>query len=110
VDAVVDKDRAAALVAGEIDADTLLILTDVGGVYRGFGTPAAEVIRRIDLAGARALLESAELGRGSMRPKVEAAVQFLRQGGRRVLIARLDQGLQALEGEAGTEIVTKSEP
>lgn len=104
VDAVVDKDLAAALVGCGIGASTFLMLTDVDGVYRGFGTDHATRIERLTLNEAEDLLETDELGAGSMRPKVKAAVSFLRGGGRRVLIARLDQGLAAMQGTTGTEI------
>jgi carbamate kinase len=107
VDVVVDKDLAAAVLGSEIGASTLLILTDVDAVYRGFGTEHASPLKRLSLKEAEAMLESEELGRGSMRPKVEAAIRFLRGGGRRALIAQLDQGLAALRGEAGTEIRTR---
>lgn len=104
LDAVVDKDRAAALLGCEIGAESLLFLTDVDAVYRGFGTDGARRIPHLRRDEAERLLETAELGRGSMRPKIEAAVRFLHEGGDRVVIARLDQGLAALEGRAGTEI------
>ena len=103
-DAVIDKDLAAALIGCEIGASTLLMLTDVDAVYRDFGTEHATAIRRLSLEEAEVLLNSEQLGRGSMRPKVLAAVHFLRGGGHRVLIAQLDQGLAALDGNAGTEI------
>jgi len=104
VDAVIDKDLAAALLGCEIGATRLLLLTDIDGVYRDFGTDHATLIRRLSLEKAEKLLDTDQLGRGSMRPKVEAAVAFLKRGGRRVLIAQLDQGLAALEGKAGTAI------
>ena len=104
VDAVVDKDLAAALLGCEIEATTLLLLTDIDGVYRDFGTDHATLIKRLSLEKAEKLLDTDQLGRGSMHPKVEAAVAFLKGGGRRVLIAQLDQGLAALEGKAGTAI------
>lgn len=104
VDAVIDKDRAAALLAREIGADTFLMLTDVDAVYRDFGTERARKIDRLSVRKAESLLESEQLGRGSMRPKVEAGVRFLKAGGKRVIIAQLDQGLAALNGKAGTEI------
>jgi carbamate kinase len=107
VDAVVDKDRAAALLGCEIGASTLLLLTDVDAVYRDFGTENATPLRRLSHKQAEKLLETEQLGRGSMRPKVEAAISFLAEGGRRVLIARLDQGRAALESAAGTEITSK---
>ncbi len=104
LDAVVDKDRVAAILAAELEADVLIILTDVDAVYRGWGTPSASPIRRLALAEAEGLLESGELGRGSMRPKVEAAVSFVRAGGSRAVIARLSEGMAALKGETGTTI------
>jgi len=105
VDAVIDKDRAAAVLAREIGAEVLLILTDVSAVYRAYGTSREEPIRRMSVADAEALLASGELGAGSMSPKVEAAARFIRDGGGRAIIARLDQGLEAVVGRAGTEIV-----
>jgi len=109
IDAVADKDRAAAILARGIGADTLLILTAVDAVYTGFGTPRARALPRLTLAGAVALLDGPELGVGSMRPKVEAAVAFVRDGGRQAIIAELARGLAALRGETGTTI-TGDEP
>jgi carbamate kinase len=104
VDAVVDKDRVAAILGDRLGADALLILTDVDAVYQGWGTPHAEPLKHLTVAQAEALLESGELGKGSMRPKVEAAVAFLRGGGKRAIVAHLADGLAAIRGEAGTTI------
>ncbi|CAN5717909.1 carbamate kinase [soil metagenome] len=104
IDAVVDKDRAAAVLAHDIGASVLLILTDVEHVYSGYGTPAERPLRQLPAADAERMLAAGEFGAGSMGPKVEAALQFLREGGERALIARLDQGEMAVRGEAGTEI------
>jgi len=104
VEAVVDKDRTAAVLAAELGSEVLLILTDVAGVHSGWGTPSARLIPRLSQSGAESLLDGPELGTGSMRPKVEAAVAFLRDGGRRAVIAHLDEGLAALAGRAGTTI------
>jgi carbamate kinase len=104
LDAVVDKDRVAAVLGRDIEADVLLILTNVDAVYRGFGTPHQEPIRRLTLAAADRLLAEEDLGAGSMRPKVEAAADFVRRGGRCAVIAALAQGLAALRGEAGTTV------
>jgi carbamate kinase len=104
VDAVVDKDRVAAILARRVGADTLLILTDVEAVYRGWGTPQRTAIRRMRLAEAQELLQSGQLGEGSMRPKVEAAVHFIRDGGRRAVITHLARGRDGLAGETGTLI------
>lgn len=104
VDAVVDKDRVAAILGDRLGADTLLILTDVDAVYQGWGTPHAEPLQHLTVAQAEALLEGGELGKGSMRPKVEASVAFLRGGGKRAIVAHLADGLAAIRGEAGTTI------
>ena len=104
---VVDKDHTAAVLGNEIGASSLLILTDIDAVYRDYGTEHATPLRHLSLKEAEALLETDELGRGSMRPKVEAAVRFLKGGGRKAMIAQLDQGRAALRGEAGTEIRTR---
>jgi carbamate kinase len=104
MDAVVDKDRAAAILGRDIGADVLVILTDVDRVYLGFGTPEQRAIERLTVAEAEALLAGGELGSGSMAPKVEAAAEFVRRGGTRAIIARLDQGREAVAGQAGTEI------
>lgn len=105
VDAVVDKDRAAAILANDIGADLLLILTDVDAVYTGWGTPTARRLERLTVTEARALLASGELGAGSMRPKVEAATNFVMAGGSRAVIAALEHGPAAVAGDSGTEIV-----
>jgi carbamate kinase len=105
VDAVIDKDRAAAVLARSIQADALLILTNVDGVYVGFGTPEQRRLERIDAAEARTLLDAGEFGEGSMKPKVEAAIDFVRAGGHQACIARLDHGLEAVGGFAGTTVI-----
>ncbi|MGH7528807.1 MAG: carbamate kinase [Gemmatimonadales bacterium] len=109
LDAVVDKDRVAAILGREIGAQALLILTNVDAVYRGYGTPRSQPIRRLSLAEADHLLAGQELGTGSMRPKVEAAAAFVRAGGERAMIAELADGLAALRGDAGTTIVLDHE-
>jgi carbamate kinase len=104
VEAVVDKDRVAAILGRRLGADTLLILTDVDAVYAGWGTPEQRPLRRLSMAEAEDLLSGEGLGSGSMRPKVEAAVNFVRAGGRRAVIAHLGDGPAALRGETGTTI------
>ncbi|HYH82554.1 MAG TPA: carbamate kinase [Longimicrobium sp.] len=105
IDAVIDKDRAAAILGRDIGAEVLVILTDVDAVYVDFGKETQRPLRRVTVDEAEALLESGGLGAGSMAPKVEAAAAFVRGGGRRAIIARLDQGREAVAGRAGTEIV-----
>lgn len=104
VDAVIDKDRAAAVLARGIDAEALLILSNVEGVYQGWGTDDEKLLSELSVRQADELLRGDELGKGSMAPKVEAAVSFVKAGGRKAMIARLDQGLEALNGTAGTTI------
>jgi carbamate kinase len=101
VEAVIDKDRASALLAAALGADRLVILTDVGAVRRGFGTPREEEVRELSTDEADALL--AELAEGSMRPKVEAAIAVARAGGEAIITA-LDRVEDALAGRAGTKI------
>ena len=104
---VVDKDLAASILAHEVEASVLLILTDVRKVQRGFGGLLPEDIDRMTAAEANALLKKGEFGAGSMGPKVQAAIGFVRRGGSRAVIADLDDGPAALNGRAGTEIVAK---
>ena len=102
VEAVVDKDLAAERIAVGIGADLLLMLTDVPGVFSGFGTPARTLLNRLDTATARRLLAEGEFGEGSMAPKVLAAIRFVGSGGKTAIIAHLDDAEAALAGEAGT--------
>ena len=104
VEGVVDKDLASAILASEVEATTLLILTDVPAVQRGFGTEEAEDLHALTVPDALALLEAGELGSGSMEPKVRAAIDFCSSGGHRAIIADLADGPAALEGRGGTLI------
>jgi carbamate kinase len=100
-EAVIDKDRASALLAAGLGADRLVILTDVGAVKRGFGTPSEQEVRELSVAEAETLLP--ELAEGSMRPKLEAAITVARAGGE-AIIASLDRVEDALAGNAGTRL------
>jgi len=101
VDAVIDKDRASALLARRLGAARLVILTEVPAVYRRFRKSSQEEIRELSPDEAEALLP--ELAEGSMRPKIEAALDFARTGGE-TLITSFDALGEALEGRAGTLI------
>ena len=103
IDAVIDKDRASAVLAAALGAERLVILTDVSAVKRGFGTPDEEEIRELTADQAEELLP--ELAEGSMRPKVEAAIAMARSGGEAIITA-LDRVEDALAGSAGTRIRT----
>ena len=99
VEAVVDKDAAAAVLARHLDADVLLLLTDVAGVFTGFGTPDAELVRGADPA----QLLSMGLPARSMGPKVAAACGFAAAGGR-AAIGDLSAAADLVAGTAGTQI------
>ncbi|HEX5385433.1 MAG TPA: carbamate kinase [Gemmatimonadales bacterium] len=105
LDAVVDKDRVAAILARQLSAEVLMILTDVDAVYEGWRTPAARPLRRLTPDEAAAFVEAGGANAGGMRPKLEAAAEFARGGGR-AIIARLAEGPAALRGETGTTIVS----
>ena len=104
VEGVVDKDLAAAILARDVEASVLLILTDVEGVYRDFGTDEAMLLERLERQQAKEMLQASAFGAGSMGPKVQAALDFVEAGGKRAIIADLDNGRAALEGNAGTTI------
>ncbi len=104
VEAVVDKDLAACILAKVVEADALLILTDVEGVYEDFGTSEQRLLSRLTPEEARRRLDAGEFQAGSMQPKVEAAVQFVEGGGKRAIITSLERGPLALSGSAGTQV------
>lgn len=102
VEAVIDKDLTAALLGQQLGAQTLVIATDVDHVMLRYGAPDAEAITDTTPARLRAL--AGEFGRGSMGPKVEAAVRFVEQGGIRAVITSLDHIVQAAAGDYGTVV------
>jgi carbamate kinase len=104
VDAVVDKDRVAGILAAQLEAEVLMILTNVDAVFEGWGTPSARTIRRMTVPRAEALMAAGGLDEGGMKPKVEAAAEFVRATGGRAIIAQLSDGPAALRGETGTTI------
>ena len=101
VDAVIDKDRASAVLAAALGAERLLILTDVPAVKRWFGTPAEVEARELTIADAEQLLPS--LAEGSMRPKLEAAIAMASAGGE-AIITSMESVEEALAGRAGTHV------
>lgn len=104
VEAVIDKDLTAALLADAIDADVLVIATDVEHAVLDFGTPAAQPVGRVRLADMEAYAADGQFASGSMGPKVEAAMRFVRHGGRRSVITALDRIADALSDDVGTII------
>jgi len=105
LDAVVDKDRVSAILASQLEAEVLMILTNVDAVFEGWGTAHARPIRRMSLEQADTMIAGGSLDAGGMKPKVEAAAGFVRRGGGRAIIARLSEGPSALRGETGTTIM-----
>ena len=101
-DAVIDKDRTSSLIARELGADRLVILTEVDAVFRGFGSDSREELRELSVYEAEAL--APELASGSMRPKVESSIEFVRATGREALITSPAALGEAIEGRAGTLI------
>jgi carbamate kinase len=105
VEAVIDKDLGAALLAQTVDADVLVVATDVPNAVLRFGTPDAEPLGRVDVRRMRALAAEGHFASGSMGPKVEAACRFVEQGGARAVITDLADILDAVAGETGTVVV-----
>jgi carbamate kinase len=105
VHAVIDKDLASAKLAEEVGADIFLIATDVEGVAVSFGRPEQKFLRTLSPSQGARYLREGEFPAGSMGPKVEAAVQFLEKGGKRAIIASLEDIEKAVAGTAGTEIL-----
>ncbi|MGD0312589.1 MAG: carbamate kinase [Acidimicrobiales bacterium] len=97
-EAVVDKDLTAALLARELDADALLLLTDVAAVECDFGTESARAIRKTNPATLRGI----QFPAGSMGPKVEAVCRFVEATGKKAMIGRLEDALELIEGTRGT--------
>jgi len=105
VDAVVDKDLAAAVLARELGAELFLILTDVDAVYTGWGTEQQRAIGSMTIDEADRLMSEGAFGEGSMGPKVAAAVDYVRRTQGRAIITELSKGRAAVQGIGGTEII-----
>ncbi|HSO50465.1 MAG TPA: carbamate kinase [Acidimicrobiia bacterium] len=101
VEAVIDKDLASELLAREVGADVFVMVTDVNGVYVGWGTPEQRRLEQTTPEELRAL----DFAAGSMGPKVEAAVRFVESTGQRAVIGGLDQIVEIVAGSAGTQVV-----
>jgi carbamate kinase len=105
IEAVIDKDFASALLAAELDADVYIVLTGVAKVALDYGKPSQQLIDRMTVAEAETYLADGQFPAGSMGPKIEAAVQFVRRSGKQVLITDVEHLRDALEGQDGTVIV-----
>jgi len=109
IDAVVDKDLAAAVLARDVGAELLLVLTDVDAVYADWGTPRQRPIRLLSADAAARMDAERAFGEGSMAPKIRAAIDFVRRTNGRAIITSLSHGRAALRGEAGTTITATAE-
>jgi carbamate kinase len=105
VEAVIDKDLTSALMANVLGIEEMMILTAVPRVAIHFGTPQERKLSEVGLAETKRYYEQGHFPAGSMGPKVEAAIRFLENGGRRAIIADLREALPALQGETGTHIL-----
>ena len=104
VEAVIDKDRTSALLANEVGIEQLVILTEVDFAYSNFKSSQPQPIRNITVSKMESYLEQGEFIEGSMKPKVEAAIDFIKKGGQKAIIANLYDLLMAVEEKTGTHI------
>jgi carbamate kinase len=110
VEAVIDKDYASARLAIEVDADILFFLTAVEHACRDFNTPQQKALKNLNVAESKKLLEEGQFGKGSMKPKIQAAIMFLEEAKpaqrreREVIITLPETALAALQGKTGTRI------
>lgn len=104
VEGVIDKDRASVLLANTLSADILLILTDVKNAYVDYNRPSQAPLYDISIEEAKKLVEDGQFAEGSMAPKIESAIRFVEEGGKRAIITSIDNALQALKGQGGTVI------
>lgn len=107
VEAVIDKDYSASMLAAALQADLFVILTGVERVARDFGKPTEEPLSLLRVDAARKLLAEGQFPPGSMGPKIDAAIRYIAAGGHEVLITRAESLGEALEGRTGTRIREK---
>jgi len=105
LEAVIDKDLAAERLAEAVKAELLMILTDVDKVYLNYGTEEQTTLDKISLKELKSYYEMGHFPPGSMGPKILAAIRFLESSGQQVVVANIEKGWQALQGETGTLIV-----
>jgi carbamate kinase len=109
IEAVIDKDQTSALMANVLGIDTLMILTAVEKVAIDFGRPTQRWLDRVTLRELKAHHAAGQFPPGSMGPKIDAAIGFLEGGGERVIIAKLEEAMPALEGKTGTHVTADDE-
>lgn len=105
VEAVIDKDLAGEKLAEVVNADIFMILTDVNGAAINYGKPNEKWLKRVTVEELKKYYEEGHFKKGSMGPKVLAAIRFVEWGGERAIIAALDKAVEALEGKTGTQVV-----
>lgn len=105
MEAVIDKDKASALLANEIGIDTLVMLTEVDFAYLNFNTPDQKPITNASVDTMEKYLKEGHFLEGSMKPKVQSAINFLKGGGKKAIIANLYDLVPAVEGKTGTQII-----
>jgi carbamate kinase len=104
VEAVIDKDHVASLIAREVKVDLFIILTGIERVFLDFGTPQERPIESMTVEQAREYLEQGQFPRGSMGPKIEAAIEYIQAGGKEVLITSASHLKAALLNRSGTHL------
>ncbi|WGS64638.1 carbamate kinase [Marinitoga aeolica] len=105
VEAVIDKDRASALLAKILNADEFIILTAVEKVYLNFNKPNQKALDTITIAEAEKYIEEGHFAKGSMLPKIESCISFVKDSGKPALITDMEKLKDALEGKTGTKII-----
>ena len=108
VDCVIDKDRSASLLAKSIKASVLLLLTDIDKVKLNYGKSDESDLDVITVKNAKKFLKEKQFLEGSMEPKIQASIDFLESGGEVAIITSFDHALAALNGKAGTRIISKN--
>ncbi|MCK5071814.1 MAG: carbamate kinase [Bacteriovoracaceae bacterium] len=104
VEAVIDKDRTSALLAYSIGIDILIILTNASSAYLNFNTPDQKSIKKTTVSEIEKFLNEGHFSEGSMGPKIEAAISFMKNGGKKAIIANLFDLTRAIKGRVGTQI------
>lgn len=105
IEAVIDKDRTGALLAKSLKADVFMILTDVDYVAINFNQPDQKNLEEVSVSDLEKHLSNGHFGKGSMAPKVEAVIDFVKSTGGRAIITHPNKALSAIEGKAGTRVV-----
>ncbi len=105
LEAVIDKDLASERLAEQINAEILMILTNVEKVYLNYRQPGEKKLDTVSLKDIKKYYNEGHFPEGSMGPKILAAIRFLESGGKKVIISHVEKGYEAFKGETGTHIV-----